>query len=74
MQSGPFEILRFPLNGNGEDSEPPTVYLDLYAGSLYLDKPHEVDRYDRAFGQIWDNAMGEDASRDLLRTAAEELR
>jgi transcriptional regulator with XRE-family HTH domain len=74
MQSGPFEILRFPLNGNGEDSEPPTVYLDLYAGSLYLDKPNEVARYDRAFGRIWDNAMDEDASRALLHEATEELR
>jgi hypothetical protein len=74
MQSGPFEILRFPLNGNAEDSEPPTVYLDLYAGSLYLDKPGEITRYDRAFGRIWDNALDEGASRDLLHTAAEELR
>lgn len=74
MQSGPFEILRFPVNGNGEDSEPPTAYLDPYAGSLYLDKPGEIARYDRAFGRIWDNAMDEGASRDLLRTAAEELR
>jgi transcriptional regulator with XRE-family HTH domain len=74
MQSGPFEILRFPLNGNQEDSEPPTVYLDLYAGSLYLDKPHEIARYDRAFERIWDNSLDEDASRALLQEAAEEMR
>jgi hypothetical protein len=74
LQSGPFEILRFPLNGNGEDSEPPTVYLGLYAGSLYLDKPNEIVRYDRAFARIWDNAMDEEASRALIHEAAEELR
>jgi len=74
MISGRFEILRFPVNGNGEESEPPTVFSDLFTGALYLDRPHEVARYDQAFGQIWDNAMDEDASRALLHQAAEELR
>ena len=74
MISGRFEILRFPLNGGGEESEPPTVFSDLFTGALYLDRPHEVARYDQAFGQIWDNAMDDDASRALLHEAAEELR
>lgn len=74
MLSGRFEILRFPLNGGGQESEPPTVFSDLFTGALYLDRPHEVARYDQAFGQIWDNAMDEDASRALLHQAAEELR
>jgi transcriptional regulator with XRE-family HTH domain len=74
MISGRFEILRFPITGNGEESEPPTVFSDLFTGALYLDRPHEVARYDQAFGQIWDNAMNEDASRTLLHEAAEELR
>ena len=74
MISGRFEVLRFPVNGGGEESEPPTVFSDLFTGALYLDRPHEVARYDQAFGQIWDNAMNEDASRALLHQAAEELR
>jgi transcriptional regulator with XRE-family HTH domain len=74
MMSGPFEILRFPVNGGGLESEPPTVYADIYTGAIYLDKPHEVERYDRAFGEIWEAALGEGASRDLIRQAAEELR
>lgn len=74
MQSGSFEILRFPLNGNGEDSEPPTVYAEQYTGVLYLDKPHEVDRYDQAFGKIWGAALDENASKALLQEAAEEMR
>jgi transcriptional regulator with XRE-family HTH domain len=73
MISGPFEVLRFPVNGGGLDSEPPTVYADSYTGALYLDKPHEVDRYDQAFGEIWNAALGEEASGDLIRQAAEEL-
>ncbi|HEX3959845.1 MAG TPA: DUF5753 domain-containing protein [Trebonia sp.] len=52
MLSGSFVILRFPLNGGGVESEPPTVYSDLFTGSLYLDKPHEVERYSTAFGNI----------------------
>lgn len=74
MLSGSFEILRFPANGNGEDSEPPTVFSDLFTGAIYLDKPQEVERYDQAFGEIRETALDEDTSRDLLRQAAEELR
>jgi transcriptional regulator with XRE-family HTH domain len=73
MMSGPFEVLRFPVNGGGQESEPPTVYADIYTGAIYLDKPHEVERYDQAFGEIWETALGESASRDLIRQAAEEL-
>jgi transcriptional regulator with XRE-family HTH domain len=74
MMSGPFGVLRFPVNGGGLESEPPTVYADIYTGAIYLDKPHEVERYDRAFGDIWEASLGEDASRGLLLQAAEELR
>jgi len=73
MMSGPFEVLRFPVNGGGLESEPPTVYADIYTGAIYLDKKHEVECYDRAFGDIWEIALGEGESRDLIRQAAEEL-
>lgn len=72
--SGPFEILRFPMNGGGLDSEPPTAYADIYTGAIYLDKPHEVERYDQAFGEIWESSLGERASRTLILQAAEALR
>jgi transcriptional regulator with XRE-family HTH domain len=71
---GAFTILRFPLNGANVESEPPTVYSDLYTGALYLDKPNEVERYSQAFGKIWDAALDENASRDRLRQAAEDMR
>jgi transcriptional regulator with XRE-family HTH domain len=74
MLSGPFEILRFPVNGNGEESEPPTVYTDIYTGALYLDKPHEVNRYDQAFGKLWKTALDDEASRELIRESAKGLR
>jgi transcriptional regulator with XRE-family HTH domain len=74
MLSGSFNILRFPLNGNGEESEPPTVYADLFTGALYLDKPGEIKRYDDAFAGIWDHALDEPSSRELIQQEAEALR
>ena len=73
MMSGPFVILRFPLNGDGKESEPATVYVDGFTGALYLDKPGEVKLYAQAFGGIWDACLDETASQDLFHHAAEEL-
>lgn len=72
--SGSFNIIRFPLNGNGEESEPPTVYADLFTGALYLDKPGEIERYSQAYSSIWERALNEESSRDLILQAAEGLR
>ncbi len=72
--SGPFEILRFPQNGDGTDSEPPTTYMDGYTGALYLDKPNEVERYAEAFGSITQTSLDEPSSASLIRQAAEEMR
>ena len=72
--SGPFVILRFPLNGDGQESEPATTYMDGFTGALYLDKPREVERYASAFENIWSAALDEPASRGLITKTAEELR
>lgn len=74
ITSGAFEILRFPLNGNGEESEPPTVYAELFTGAVYLDKPGEIGRYSAAFSGIWDQALDESSSRELIQQAGEDLR
>ncbi|MFI9272918.1 helix-turn-helix domain-containing protein [Kitasatospora sp. NPDC052896] len=70
VMSGPFTILRFPCNPDGSESEPPTVYAEGYTGVLYLDKPNEVERYDRAFESIWDTALDEQASKHLMSEMA----
>ena len=72
--SGPFVILQFPLNGDGRESEPPTVYAEGLTGALYLDRPHEIERYSRTFTNIEDSALDQSASRDLIVQAARELR
>jgi transcriptional regulator with XRE-family HTH domain len=74
LLTGPFEILRFPLNGDGMDSEPPTVYMDGFTGALYLDKPYEVERFDKAFENTWNASLDETKSKQLIHLAAEELR
>lgn len=71
--SGPFVILRFPLSGTGQETEPPTVYVDGFTGALYLDKAREIDRYDAAFASIWESALDEKASRELITEVAREL-
>ena len=73
MMTGPFVILRFPANGDGTDSEPPTVYVDGYTGDLYLDKPAEVTQYADAFEAIWNAALNEAASSALIQASAKEL-
>jgi transcriptional regulator with XRE-family HTH domain len=71
--TGAFTILKYPLNGGGQESEPPTIYQELYAGALYLDKPSEAERFDAAFGAIWNTALDEPASRDLIGRTAEDI-
>jgi transcriptional regulator with XRE-family HTH domain len=73
IMSGPFVILRFPLNGDGRETEPPTVYVESFVGALYLDKPQEIARYNDAFADIWRTALDEPTSRELLHRAAREL-
>lgn len=74
LLTGPFEILRFPLNGDGRDSEPPTVYADGFTGALYLDKPHEIERYASAFDNIQHVSLSEAGAKKLINQAAKELR
>jgi transcriptional regulator with XRE-family HTH domain len=73
LVTGSFVLLRFPRNGDGVDSEPPTVYADGFTGSLYLDKPHEVERYSEAFERIWRTALDEQRSLQIIQQVAEEL-
>ena len=72
--TGSFTVLRFPLNGGGVDSEPPTVYQEMYTGALYLDKLAEVERFDAAFEAIWETALDERSSRKLIGKIAEDMR
>ena len=73
LVTGPFTLLRFPLNGHGEETDPATVYIGGLTGELYLDKPHEVQPYRDAHAAILGCALDQVASQDLLLTVAKEL-
>ncbi|MEU2608634.1 helix-turn-helix domain-containing protein [Streptomyces albus] len=66
----PFTLLKYPLNGDGRETEPPTVYVDGFTGSLYLDKPHEIASYERAFAGIWEAATDDQGSAVLISEIA----
>ncbi|MGW2634561.1 helix-turn-helix domain-containing protein [Streptomyces chattanoogensis] len=68
--TGPFTVLRFPVNRDGKPTEPPTVYSDGFTGALYLDKEREIQRYTTAFQDIWNTALDEKASQDLISETA----
>jgi hypothetical protein len=55
-------------------SEPTTIYMDGFTGALFLDKPGEIDKYGRAFEDLWTNASSEPESRSVIADAARELR
>lgn len=75
LSTGAFTILRFPLNGGGQESEPPTVYQEMSTlGALYLDKQAEVERFDAAFEATWNTALDEQSSRNLIGSTAKGMR
>jgi hypothetical protein len=73
INSGPFILMEFPVNGSGQPTEPPTIYVDSFTGALYLDKPGEIDQYSQAFDGLWTGASSEPESRDAIADAAKQL-
>jgi transcriptional regulator with XRE-family HTH domain len=73
LNSGPFILMEFPVNSNGQPTEPPTIYVDSFTGALYLDKPSEIDQYSRAFEGLWTIATSEPESRNAIAEAAKQL-
>lgn len=72
--SGPFVLLEFPVNGQGQPTEPRTVYVDGFTGALFLDKAHEIKRYEGAWQTLWDKAMSERETKALISRQVKELR
>ena len=70
--TGPFVIMRFPLNSDGQDSEPPVVYVDGFTGALYLEKPNEIHRYHDAYADIAATTLDGPDSRTLILDAAKD--
>ncbi|PPJ09767.1 hypothetical protein C5E44_26830 [Nocardia nova] len=74
LETGPFVVLEFPRHVNPSLTQPPVVYVEGYAGTLYLDKPMEIDLYREALSAIEAVALDEPQSRELLQRIEREHR
>jgi hypothetical protein len=73
LDTGAFVLLRFPLDVEGRETEPPVVFQEGFTGSLYLDKPFEVQRFGDAFATLVDSALDARASQSFILQAAREF-
>jgi hypothetical protein len=71
--TGPFTLFRFPLNSQGEETDPDTVCVSGLSGELYLDSPPEVQPYRDAHAAMLDRSLDQVASLDVLLTVAKEF-
>ena len=65
---GSFIILGFP-----EPADPDVVYVESQAGSLYLERPPEVERYAAMYNHLMAKALDPDESQALIARAAAEM-
>lgn len=75
LDTGAFELLKFPPDSDGQVYERPTVYADGgYAGTKYTDSSEEIARYSAAFEAIQRRALSEGESRNMIKQVAEVVR
>ncbi|MBF6297177.1 hypothetical protein IU459_06420 [Nocardia amamiensis] len=70
--TGPFTMLDFGTDNEGEPLEPPVVYVESYVGSVHLERPDSVRRCRKAFEKIQWVALDRTQSKHLLRRVAKE--
>ncbi|WP_290047509.1 helix-turn-helix domain-containing protein [Nocardia nova] len=71
---GPFTILEFGQDSKGRDISPTVVYIESYAGDMYLERNTDVGRYRQAYNVIQQAALDVAESKRLLRHTAREFR
>ncbi|MCP9624681.1 helix-turn-helix domain-containing protein [Nocardia otitidiscaviarum] len=69
---GSFVLLEFPKLPASGLIEPPVVYVEEWAGDLYLERESEVRRYRDAFAEIGRVALDPDESTEFIVAAAKE--
>nr|WP_320067599.1 helix-turn-helix transcriptional regulator [Micromonospora sp. RTGN7] len=69
--AGAFIVLNFPAVGT-RPAEPSTIYCESYTGSLYLDRPNEIEAYSDVWQTLQGLALDERASEDLVSTVIKE--
>ncbi|MBF6133808.1 helix-turn-helix domain-containing protein [Nocardia otitidiscaviarum] len=73
LVAGTFVLFEFPRHPKADLSRPPIVYVQGFAGSLYLKTPDKVAEYRAVCADIERLALDEDGSRQLIREIAEEF-
>jgi DNA-binding XRE family transcriptional regulator len=73
LQVGSFVLLEFPPLPSSRMIEPPVVYVEEYAGHLYLENGGEIEKYREAGSSIRRVALDESKTRALVLEIAEEL-
>jgi hypothetical protein len=69
---GSFILLGFPELPQSRLTEPPIVYVEEYAGDLYLEREEEVARYRSALREIDRVALDRLETRELILAAVKE--
>ncbi|GAB0103831.1 helix-turn-helix transcriptional regulator [Nocardia sp. JMUB6875] len=70
---GPFTILDFETDHDGEPVEPTVIYVESYAGDLYLEGTTSVELYRQAHTAIRAAALDVADSKNMLRRLAKEF-
>ncbi|WP_433511086.1 helix-turn-helix domain-containing protein [Nonomuraea sp. CA-143628] len=65
---GGFVVIGFP-----EAPDPDVIYLESQVGSLYLEEPPAVDRYNLVFNHLRAKALDPDQTRTLLASVLKEV-
>ncbi|WP_255218546.1 helix-turn-helix domain-containing protein [Nocardia carnea] len=68
-----FVLFRFPVPSNTKIAEPPVVYVEGFAGSLYLERAGEISLYQGALREIERVALNEDETRELVSGVVKEF-
>lgn len=75
VSTGPFTILEFGRDARGKENSPTVVYIESYAGDVYLERTKDVSRYRQAYDAIRQSSLDVAASKSLIRQiAAREFR
>ncbi|MBB5916936.1 transcriptional regulator with XRE-family HTH domain [Nocardia transvalensis] len=72
FSTGPFTILGFGQDAKGRDVSPTVVYIESYAGDLYLERAKDVGRYRQAYNVIRQSSLDVASSKRLVRQIARE--
>lgn len=74
IPTGPFTILDFGQDAKGREVSPTVVYIESYAGDMYLERVKDVSRYREAYKVILQSSLDVASSKSLLRQIAREYR